>query len=85
MSRAFAWGRVDLGEAGAHLVVRVSEPLLQLPVILLACGQLRACVLEFGASPVALHASIVSFVSHSPTGHPACRPLFALRPGGLLE
>jgi hypothetical protein len=82
---AFARDYVVLGEAGAHCAVRIGEPLLHLPVFLLACGQLRAGVLEFGASPVALRASSVSFVSHASTCLSARRPLFALRPGGLPE
>jgi hypothetical protein len=39
---ALARDYVVLGEAGAHCAVRVGEPLLHLPVLLLACGQLCA-------------------------------------------
>lgn len=83
MPRAFAWDRVELGEAGSHLAVRVGESFLERSELLLECGKLRACGLELGASPIALRASFVSFGTHAPTRLSACRPLVALRPVGL--
>ena len=46
MPRAFAWDRVELGEAGSHLAVRVGESFLERSELLLECGKLRACGLE---------------------------------------
>jgi hypothetical protein len=81
--RAFAWDRAALSEAGSHLAVRVGESFLERSELLLDCGKLRTCGLELGASPIVLRASFVSFGTHALTRLSACRPLVALRPGGL--